>query len=96
MSRTPRALLLCATLVAPFLAAAQAKQDTTRTAPARPPVVAKRSAAETIPRAVARDRVGAADTTCDDLCRRERMMDSVYGKDRERLPAPTAPTRRPR
>jgi hypothetical protein len=37
------------------------------------------------PRATARDRVGAADTTCDDLCRRERNLDRLYGRDRERL-----------
>ena len=39
------------------------------------------------PHAMARDYYGADDTRCDDLCQHERMMDSKFGKDRERLPA---------
>jgi hypothetical protein len=50
--------------------------------------------------ATARDPVGAADTTCDDLCRHERLMDGVYGKNRERLgavkPAAKPPAKPPR
>ncbi|MBV9880467.1 MAG: hypothetical protein JO180_08220 [Gemmatirosa sp.] len=36
--------------------------------------------------AVARDYVRADDSKCDDLCRREQMLDAKYGKDRERRP----------
>jgi hypothetical protein len=48
------------------------------------------------PRVTARDLVGADDPRCDDLCRRERMMDSLYGKDRERLVATGARTSPPK
>ena len=52
------------------------------------------------PRVTARDLVGADDPRCDELCQRERMMDSLYGEDRERLAVATAarkktPTKRP-
>jgi hypothetical protein len=82
------------------------QRDTTRARAgadsARPAQTAARKSAATRadsanPRPTARDRVGADDPRCDDLCQRERMMDSVYGKDRERLPAvpPTSAPRRP-
>ena len=36
------------------------------------------------PHAVARDWVRADDTKCDALCQRERKMDAMCGKDRDR------------
>ena len=38
------------------------------------------------PRAHPRDYVRADSNVCDDLCQRERRMDRLYGKDRERMP----------
>jgi hypothetical protein len=38
------------------------------------------------PRAHPRDYVRADSNVCDDLCQRERRLDRLYGKDRERMP----------
>jgi hypothetical protein len=102
MIRTGRVLLLLAVAAAldAGTAAGQQQQDTTK-APARPGAGATRRTGGTAPstsgpRATARDRVGADDPRCDDLCQRERRLDSLYGKDRERLPASARRTpRRP-
>ena len=98
MTRTPRASLLLVTLLAAVATAAggvAGQQRDTVKAGARPaqrkPAAPRADSAN--PRVTPRDLVGADDPRCDDLCQRERMMDSLYGKDRERLPA--APARTP-
>jgi len=61
----------------------QTSKGTVSRRPARRPATMTRAGE---PRATPRDYVGADSGICDDLCQRERRLDSLYGKDRERRP----------
>jgi hypothetical protein len=81
MTHTHRTLVLAAAALVASTLAAQPRDSTK----------ARTHAAATHRRTgalqpTARDRVGADSRACDDLCRRERRLDSLYGKNRERGP----------
>lgn len=100
MSPSVRTIGLLVSLLAIPAVGLDAQQDTTRTSRRATPAPADSAAGrdatrERVYRIHPRDLIGADSGVCDDLCRRERMMDSLYGKDRERLPKAAGARARP-